>query len=223
MPIKIDAVLFDLDGTLADTALDLIETLNSLLVKHGFAEKPFDEMRPHVSNGSVAIIEAGFGFGAEHPQFASLKGEFLQLYLDNICHLTTLFPGFEELLEALEQRSIPWGIVTNKPAYLTNPLMAGLGLAERAVCIISGDTTSHAKPHPEPILHACQLAGVAPQQTLYVGDAVRDIEAGHRAGTHTLVALFGYLSEDDQPETWGADGMVKRPLDILRWLDRHAA
>jgi len=223
VPTEISAVLFDLDGTLADTAPDLIEALNHLLVANGLEAKPHDEIRPHVSNGGAAIIEAGFGFGAENPKFEPLKREFVAFYLENICRYTTLFDGFNALLNELERRSIPWGVVTNKPAYLTDPLMAGLGLAERAVCIISGDTTSHAKPHPEPILHACQLADVAPQQALYVGDAVRDIEAGQRAGTYTLVALFGYLAEDDQPETWGADGLVKKPSDILTWLDRHAA
>ncbi len=221
VPTKIAAVLLDLDGTLADTAPDLIEALNHILVAHGLDAKSHDEMRPHVSNGSVAIVEAGFGI--DNPQFDSLKSEFLKFYRENICRHTTLFSGFEELLDELERRSIPWGVVTNKPAYLTDPLMAELGLAERSACIVSGDTTRHAKPHPEPILYACQQIGVAPQQTLYVGDAVRDIEAGHRAGTQTLVALFGYLADSDKPEKWGADGMVKTPLDILVWLDQHAA
>lgn len=221
VPTKIDAVLLDLDGTLADTAPDLIEALNHILVAHGLDAKSYDEMRPHVSNGSVAIVEAGFG--VDNPQFDSLKSEFLKFYRENICRHTTLFSGFEELLDELERRSIPWGVVTNKPAYLTDPLMAELGLAERSACIVSGDTTRHAKPHPEPILYACQQIGVAPQQTLYVGDAVRDIEAGHRADTQTLVALFGYLADSDKPETWGADGMVEKPLDILAWLDRYAA
>lgn len=223
MPTNIGAVLFDLDGTLADTAPDLIAALNHLLVTHGLEAKPYDEMRPHVSNGSVAILEAGFGFGIENPQFESLKQDFITFYLNNICRHTTLFEGFEQLLNELEQRSIPWGVVTNKPAYLTDPLMSELGLAERAACIVSGDTTAQSKPHPEPILHACQLVGVAPQQTLYVGDAVRDIEAGQRAGTHTLAALFGYLAEDDEPESWGADGLVECPLNVLEWLDQHAA
>ncbi|MCF6283232.1 MAG: HAD-IA family hydrolase [Candidatus Polarisedimenticolaceae bacterium] len=217
------ALLFDLDGTLADTAPDLIEALNHVLVAHGLEAKPHDEIRPYVSHGGVAIIQAGFGFGVEHPQFESLKREFLQFYLDNICRLTQPFPGFDQLLETLEQRAIPWGVVTNKPTYLTEPLMAGLGLAERAACIVSGDTTEHAKPHPAPILHACQQLGVSPQQTLYVGDAVRDIEAGRSAGTQTLVALFGYLAAGDKPDEWGADGMVASPLDILSWLDRDAA
>ena len=220
MQNSVGAVLFDLDGTFADTAPDLIDALNRVLAAHGRETKPHDEIRPHVSHGGAAIVQAGFGFGCENPAFESLRQAFLQAYQADICRRTIPFPGIEELIAELEQRSIRWGIVTNKPAWLTDPLMVELGLAERAACIVSGDTTRHSKPHPEPILHACKLAGVAPQQSLYVGDAVRDIEAGRSAGTRTLVALFGYLGENDRPESWGADGMVNQPMDILAWLDR---
>lgn len=224
MPAKnIRAVLFDLDGTFADTAPDLIEALNKVLIAHGKDAKSHEELRPYVSHGGVAVVQAGFGFGPENPLFESYREAFLQAYRTDICRLTKPFPGIETLLLELEQRAIPWGIVTNKPASLTDPLMAELGLADRAACIVSGDTTNHAKPHPEPILYACQLVGVAPQETLYVGDAERDIEAGRRAGTQTLVARFGYLAESDQPEMWGADGMVDRSSDILMWLEQNIA
>jgi phosphoglycolate phosphatase len=125
----------------------------------------------------------------------------------------------ERLIDTLEKRLIPWGIVTNKPSRLTDPLMVALGLNQRAACIVSGDTTPHAKPHPEPLLHACRLIGAEPTQSIYIGDAQRDIEAGRRAGLKTLIALFGYLSDDDNPQAWSADGEVNHPLEILQWLD----
>jgi phosphoglycolate phosphatase len=130
-----------------------------------------------------------------------------------------LFRSFVELLDALDKRGVPWGIVTNKPTWLTEPLMVGLGMSRRAGCLVCGDTMPHIKPHPEPIRHACRLLGRPLAACWYLGDAARDIEAGRNAGTRTLVALFGYLAADDRPETWGADGMIDHPLELLRWLD----
>lgn len=212
-------VLFDLDGTFADTAPDMAYALNRVLESRGRAPLPFEQIRPYVSHGGKAMIQAGFGLTPEHAEFAPLRQEFLDIYRDNVANDTRLFPGMEELLGTLDQRAIPWGIVTNKPAWLTDPLMAHLGLDKRAACIVSGDTTPHAKPHPEPVLHACRRIQRSAEHCLYIGDAVRDIEAGRAAGTHTLVALFGYLADDDEPKTWGADGMIEHPLDILGWLD----
>jgi phosphoglycolate phosphatase len=134
---------------------------------------------------------------------------------------TAPFPGIPELIDALEARAIPWGIVTNKPAWLTDPLMAAIGLAERAACIVSGDTLARAKPHPDPLLHACRQIGRDPAHCWYVGDAERDVAAGRAAGMGTLVALFGYLGEED-PGGWGAHGMIAAPLDVLDWLDADA-
>ena len=216
----IHCVLFDLDGTFADTAPDLHFALNQVLISRDRAPLTFEQLRPSVSHGSQAMLRVGFGLEHGDAGYEGIRQDFLDTYLANIARHTRLFKGIEPLLASFDQRGIRWGIVTNKPAWLTEPLMQGLGLDQRAACIVSGDTTSNAKPHPEPILHACRLAGAEPGRSLYVGDAQRDIEAGRRAGTRTLVALFGYLSEDDRPESWCADGAVQHPLEILHWLDR---
>ncbi|MES9942269.1 MAG: HAD-IA family hydrolase [Candidatus Thiodiazotropha sp. 6PLUC2] len=217
-PTLTECVLFDLDGTFADTAQDLHYTLNLLLERHGKRSITFEQLRPSVSHGSRAMLRVGFGIEPEHADFNPLQKEFLDLYLENIAQQTRLFDGMPELLSELEAKGIPWGIVTNKPARLTDPLMQQLGLQERACAVVSGDTTPYAKPHPEPILYACRQTKVNPQQTLYVGDAVRDIEAGRSAGTRTLVALFGYLGDEDKPDEWLADGQITHPLEILEWL-----
>lgn len=215
----IHTVLFDLDGTLADTAPDLANALNKVRIELGLQALPLSHVRPHVSHGSYAIAEIGFALAREHADFEPLRSRLLEHYLDAIAEDTVLFPQMPELLETLEQAGIRWGVVTNKPKRYTDPLMEGLGLTQRAACIISGDSTAQRKPHPGPILHACELIGCPPQHCLYVGDAERDIEAGRRAGTHTLVALFGYIREDDIPESWGAHGMVESPAEIMHWID----
>ena len=217
--MSIQSVLFDLDGTFADTAPDLHFALDQVMLRQGLTPLPLEKVRPAVSHGSQAMLRVGFGLGPEAPGYDSLRDDFLNTYLANIANRTRLFDGMEPLLDKFDALDIPWGIVTNKPAWLTDPLVQALGLSKRAACIVSGDTTDHAKPHPEPILHACRLVGANPQESIYVGDAKRDIEAGNRAGNTTLVALFGYLAEDDDPDSWQADGMVSHPLDIIDWLD----
>lgn len=212
------ALLFDLDGTLADTAPDLAAALNALLAELGRPPLPFDAIRPHVSHGARALIRLGLDLGDGDPEFAPLHLRFLDLYRGAIAAHTTLFDGMEGLLATAEARGIPWGVVTNKPAWLTDPLMAALGLTARAACIVSGDTTAHPKPHPEPMFHASRQVGVPPEACLFVGDAERDIEAARRAGMRSLVANFGYLGPDDRPETWGADGAVDHPGEIVAWL-----
>jgi phosphoglycolate phosphatase len=211
-------VLFDLDGTLADTAPDLANALNRTLQNHGKAPLTLEQIRPAVSHGAAALIRLGFGLQPDDDQFEPLRQELIGYYSEDLSSETTLFPGMDKVLEQLEECGLRWGIVTNKPARLTDPLMEQMGMDQRAACIVSGDTTANSKPHPEPILHACELAGGTPQQCLYVGDAKRDIEAGHNAGTQTLVALFGYLGEEDHPETWQADAQIEQPSGILEWL-----
>lgn len=211
-------VLFDLDGTFADTAPDLHAAFNRLLAGLGRSPIAYEDFRPSVSHGSRAMLEAGLGVTPDNPDFPTLQRTFLDHYLAHIAEHTRLFEGIESLLTELERRAIHWGIVTNKPAYLTDPLIRALGLEHRAGAVVSGDTTSHAKPHPEPILHACRITGATPAETLYVGDAARDIEAGRSAGTRTLVALFGYLSPEDRPDEWQADGAIRHPLELLEWL-----
>ena len=215
-PVRL--VLFDLDGTLADTAPDLAYALNQTLVRHGHEPLPFEQIRPHVSHGGIALIRFGFGISPDHPKFQQYRQDLLSVYQANLTRETTLFPGMGSVLDELEQASIDWGVVTNKPAWLTDPLMAGMGLTQRTACVVSGDTTTHSKPHPEPILHACRIAKTEPAACLYVGDAERDIVAGRNAGTHTLVALFGYLGHDDRPQDWGADDMLSQPGEILDQL-----
>ncbi len=220
-PLPFRTVLFDLDGTLADTAPDLAHALNRLRQEEGLQALPFEVIRPTVSNGAAAILRAGFGLATTDPTFGPLKKRFLRFYQDHLAEETRLFSGMDALLDALEVRNMNWGIVTNKPSRFTNPLMEGLGLAERAACIVSGDTTPNRKPDPEPLLLGCTQAGSQACQCLYVGDAVRDIEAGRRAGMATLVALFGYIQEDARPEDWGADSLVRHPLEILDWIEAN--
>ena len=216
-PIR--TVLFDLDGTLADTAPDLAYALNQVLIEQGREPLPFNTIRPEVSNGGVALTRLGFNLEKEHPDFPPLYQRLLEIYRDNIARETTLFPGMADLLDSIEQNNMNWGVVTNKPAWLTEPLIDALGLTERAACIVSGDTCENRKPHPEPILHGCQLAGSKAQDCVYIGDAQRDIEGGNRAGMKTIVALFGYIADNDKPEDWGADVLHHSPLDIQKWLN----
>jgi 2-phosphoglycolate phosphatase len=211
-------VLFDLDGTFADTAPDLAYALNQTLLHHGREPLPYERIRPHVSHGGIALVKLGFEIEQEHKDFERYRHYLLDVYRENISRETSLFPGMEDVLQRLESSHLDWGIVTNKPAWLTDPLMQDLGLDTRASCIVSGDTTTNRKPHPEPILHACKLAGHRADECLYIGDAERDIEAGRNAGTATLTALFGYIGDKDMPEQWGADGSVESPEGILDWL-----
>ena len=219
--LKIKTVLFDLDGTLADTAPDLAYALNRVLVERKREPLPFEEIRPAVSHGGIALIKLGFRIEPDDPEFDSLRLRLLDIYRENIAQKTTLFPGMTALLTFIEQQGMNWGVVTNKPGWLTEPLMDALGLSQRAVCIVSGDTCDNRKPHPEPVLHGCQLAGSEAQHCVYIGDAQRDIEAGRRAGLKTIVALFGYIADNDRPQDWGADMAHDSPEAIQAWLEQH--
>ncbi len=216
--MSIQAVLFDLDGTFADTAPDLAAALNQLLQEQGKSALPFEHIRPVVSHGGIALIKLGFDIPQESPEFEALRQRLLAIYKNNISQLTRLFEGMDELVTELENSDIAWGIVTNKPGWLTNPLMVQLGYSQRAGTIVSGDTTKERKPHPEPLLYACREINCQPEQCLYVGDAQRDIIAGKRAGMKTLGALFGYIEADDDPQTWGADALIKHPREIKSFL-----
>ena len=214
----IHTVLFDLDGTLLDTAPDLAYALNRVLAEQGRGPLPHERIRPKVSHGAKALVKLGFGLEPDDEGYATLRQRLLDIYRANLARETHLFPGMDTVLRVIERRGLNWGVVTNKPAWLTDPLLDSLNLTPRAACIVSGDTTPNSKPHPEPMLHACQRAGSPPKEVLYVGDAPRDIEAGRNAGLRTVVALFGYLEPHDRPETWGADGSIERPEDLLAWL-----
>jgi len=211
----IQAILFDLDGTFADTAPDLAYALNETLISQKQAPLPFEKIRPVVSHGGRALIELGFGLGPEDVNYEPLRQKLLDIYLNNIAKQTNLFDGMEELLSIIEQKKMKWGIVTNKPSWLTDPLMRELTLFERAACIVSGDTTQNKKPHPEPLFHACEIAQVDPKQCIYVGDAERDIEAGRAAGMKTVAALFGYIQDHDDPDSWDADYYIQHPSELI--------
>lgn len=215
-------LLLDLDGTLVDTAPDLAHALNLLRREHGLEPLAYELIRPHVSHGARMLVRLGFGLLEEDPRFEPLRARFLEIYQEFLTHSSRPFPGMEELLAAIEARDMRWGVVTNKPAWLTHPLLAGLGLERRAACIVSGDTTRNSKPHPEPLLHAARTLGLGPGDCLYVGDARRDIEAGRGAGMRTLVAMFGYIAETERPHEWQADGLVHHPLEILDWCSQAA-
>lgn len=212
------AVLFDLDGTFADTAPDMAAALNKLLAIHGRSPLPFVHVRPYVSHGGRGMLRIGFGLEPDDRDYESLRLEFLDIYAAALVKETVPFPGISDLIDALELRGIAWGIVTNKPAWLTNPLMELIGLRDRAGCVVSGDTAARPKPYPDSLFYACDLLQVDPGRCWYVGDAERDIQAGLAAGMGTLVALFGYLGADDNPSRWGAHGLIEHPLDVLDWL-----
>lgn len=212
-------VLFDLDGTFADTAPDMARALNRLLAAHGRAPLPFERVRPHVSHGGKAMVRIGFGLAPGDAGYDTLRRQFLDLYAEDLARDTAPFPGVPELVTELEGRAIPWGIVTNKPAWLTDPLMAAIGYGHRAACVVSGDTATRPKPHPDPVLHACALIDREPGDCWFVGDAERDVAAGRAAGCGTLVALFGYLEDGEDSTAWGADGAIGAPLELLPWLN----
>ena len=215
-------ILFDLDGTLLDTAPDLGAALNTLRADHNLPPLSAERIRPLVSHGSPALLKLGFGIEPQDSRYAGMRARLLDIYRNCLSRKTRFFPGIEVLLEELEQRALRWGIVTNKPAALTQPLVETFQLHTRAVCVVSGDSTPRRKPHPDQLLHACALAGVEPQTAAYVGDAERDVEAAHSAGMRAVVALYGYIGDDEQPQNWQADGLLVAPADLLGWLDNPA-
>ena len=209
-------VFFDLDGTLADTAPDLVAAANQLLEARNLPLKPYEFLRPYASAGARGLLEGAFGMAPEHPDFITLRDEFFANYEKALLVHSKLFDGVDHLLEQMEQANLPWGIVTNKSERFANPLTDLMGLRQRAVSTVSGDTTPHSKPHPEPILHAARIANIDPTKSIYVGDDVRDVIAGKAAGMLTVAAAYGYCGCKEPPEAWGADYIIKRPLDLLQ-------
>lgn len=199
-----NAVLFDLDGTLVDTAPDMVAVLQAMQAAHGVEPVGYDLGRTQVSNGSIGLLSLGFP-ELEFSVGDDMHMEYLDRYEEMICEDSVVFPGIETLLDHLDDADCPWGVVTNKPEFLTHPLLEALGLDTRSACIVSGDSLPVRKPNPGPLLLACDIAGVDAYRAIYIGDAARDIEAGLRAGTATIAASYGYISEDDDPREWGAD------------------
>ena len=213
----IRCVLFDLDGTLADTAPDLAAALNKMRTDRGLDALPLDPLRRMASSGARGLVGVGFDLKPGDPEYEAHRVEFLTNY-ENALHVyTRLFDGVEALLAAIEVDR-KWGVVTNKAKRFTDPLSRSIGFTGRASCVVSGDTTPHAKPHPAPLLHAAAVSGVAAHECIYVGDDLRDIEAGRAAGMKTLAVTWGYLGDTDPPETWGADAVIARPAQVLEYL-----
>jgi 2-phosphoglycolate phosphatase len=208
-------IFFDLDGTLADTAPDLVAAANQLLVTRNLPPKQYEVLRPCASAGARGLIGGAFGIGIDHPDFIPLRDEFFANYEQALLVNSVLFEGVDYLLEQLDSANLPWGIVTNKSERFTHPLTEQMGLRQRAASTISGDTTPHSKPHPEPILHAARVANIDPSKSVYVGDDIRDIVAGKAAGMKTIAAAYGYCGCEEPPEAWGADYLVRHPKELL--------
>ncbi len=209
------AVFFDLDGTLADTAADLAAPVNAMRIERGLPPLPLEALRPYASMGARGLIGRSFGIERDDERFPSLRDEFLARYESAMLVHTRLFHGMHEVLDALEAGGIAWGVVSNKVERYVRPILDGLGLLSRAVAAVGGDTTPHAKPHPEPLLHAARAAAVAPDRCVYVGDDLRDVQAGRAAGMATVAAAYGYCGADSPPRTWGADRVIDAPIELL--------
>lgn len=214
---KIDAVLFDLDGTLIDTAPDMVAVLNQMQRDYGEDPLSYEEARANVSNGAIGLLRLAFPAAAES-DFETLHHEYLERYEGSVCTESRLYPDMPELLDALDARECPWGVVTNKPQRMTDPLLAALGLTSRLCCAVSGDTLPQRKPDPAPLLLGCQRAGTAPQRTVYVGDAARDMQAGRAAGMPTIAAAYGYIVAGDDPAAWQPDAIASDTKDLARML-----
>ncbi|MCK9502880.1 MAG: HAD-IA family hydrolase [Porticoccaceae bacterium] len=214
LPSSYKAVLFDLDGTLLDTAPDFVTTLNRMLAEKNLPPLPPEKIRAAVTNGSVGLIELGFGLKPQQAEFEPLRQQFLDYYFECLTENTRLFPGMESLLGKLADFAIPWGIVTNKPSRYTDEILARLWLPCQPQTVICPDHVTRAKPDPEPVLLACKQLNIAPQQSLLVGDHRRDIESGLNAGCYTVSAAYGYIDSDENPDHWGAHYLVNHASEI---------
>lgn len=215
----VGAVLFDFDGTFADTAPDMLRALNTLLARHARPAVALAAGRPYVSSGARGMLEIGFDLRPGDTGYEPLRDAFLNEYEANMCIDSAWFAGMDVVVESLESRRIPWGIVTNKAARFAQPLTATLGIAPRAACVVCGDTTAHTKPHPAPLLHAARLIGIDPGACLYVGDDPRDMQAAQAAGMRGIAAGYGYVSPHRPPELWGAEAIIDHPAALLDLLN----
>ncbi|MCA3132378.1 MAG: HAD family hydrolase [Betaproteobacteria bacterium] len=214
----IRAVLFDLDGTLADTAPDLGGALNRMRARRGLGPMPIEVLRTHASSGARGMIGAGLGVTPADPAFPGLRDEFLDEYESELMRDSVLFPGVPELLDGLESAGYAWGVVTNKVERFTVPLVKLLGLSPRSPCIVAGDTTPHPKPHPAPLIEAARRLAAECETCVYVGDDLRDVQAARAARMGAVVAGYGYLGEGEPPERWGADHLIAHPEALLELL-----
>jgi len=214
----LSAVFFDFDGTLADTAPDLGDALNRQRVNRGLEPLPIEQIRTQASAGARGLLKLGFNIVPEDQGYPEMRDEFLEFYSQRLCEDTHLFPGINELLEQLDKNDLPWGIVTNKPARYTHPLITELGLQQRVACVVCGDETTHTKPHPEPLLVASSKIDVSPSDCIYLGDDLRDVKASLAAGMKPIIARYGYLGNDQPPEAWGASHIIDKPQELLAYI-----
>lgn len=211
-------ILFDLDGTLVDTAPDLGLALNMQRERHGLPPLPMETIRPYASHGSRGLLSVGFGLAPDAPEFPHMREEYLDLYDQVFIRSPVFFPGISQLLDTVEARGLQWGVVTNKPRRFTQPLLEAIGLKQRLACSVSGDDAERPKPYPDTLLLASRQTGVKPEDCLYIGDAERDIQAGKAAGMGTVVALYGYIDKNDHPHEWGADASIATPMEALELI-----
>lgn len=214
----IRAVLFDLDGTLCDTAPDLIFALNQLRGEYGLAQLEYNLLKPLVSFGSKSLLKSALNIDEHDERFSTMRDKFFNLYLQHLTDTSRYFAGIENVLAHLHEIQIPWGIVTNKLTLHTHALLKKLASGYEPACVICGDTLALSKPDPAPILHACTLLDVSPQQCIYIGDSENDVIASKAAGMRAVVALYGYIDPQIDPKTWQADAYIHNPIDILNWL-----
>ena len=215
---KYKLALFDFDGTLADTAGDMAGALNILLKSKNKNPIPLDQLRPHISNGTPALLKIGFGLSPNGLKYELLKSRFLEIYEEKICVYTNLFPGIVEILKRCQDTNLPWGIVTNKPEYLTLQIVEQLGLSSQVACVIGGDSLPERKPSPLPLLHACKITGFLPRDAVYIGDSVRDVQAGINAGLDTIGVTYGYIPPNDDPQSWKAKYLIDTAAEIADHL-----
>ncbi len=211
-------VLFDLDGTLVDTAPDLGHAANHVRANLGLAALPLADYRPVASAGARGLLHTALGMAPEHPEYAQRREELLNYYREHLAEESTLFDGIDALLDAISAAGLRWGIVTNKPAWLTRPLIAALALETSAACVVSADEAAQPKPHPASLLLACERIEITPEACLYVGDDLRDIQAGRAAGMRTVAAAWGYVGYGSPIASWGADGIAEMPTGLLEWI-----
>ena len=224
MPVKpvthtAPMLLFDLDGTLVDSAPDLAGAANDLRILHGMQPLPYADLRPMVGTGARGMVGVAFGVTPTDERFAALRDAFLARYAERLLDSTQVFAAMQPVLDELDAAGLRWGIVTNKAMRFAAPLVEGLGLAHRTAVLIAGDSTPFAKPHPEPLLEAARRLGIAPARCVYVGDDERDIVAGRAAGMRTLAAAWGYLGQGEPVAAWGADQVLSSPVELLKWLE----
>lgn len=214
-------VLFDLDGTLLDTAPDMTYSLNQLCLEHGLPEIAYENIRPYVSQGARALIKQGFQISETDSRMSDLVEEYLAIYQRHATNATQLFPTMQQVLDYLDDQHIPWGIVTNKPSRFTAEILRALDLDIRALCVVCGDSLAKRKPDPEPLLYACEKLSQPPKNCLYVGDSEIDVIASKAAGIPSLVALYGYINKTEDPFSWQANGYIREPIEIIPWLQQH--